>query len=104
MKLLKIRVRSDNKGNMVYPQGLLDINCLEQIYCDDVANNICWFVGAIKDEDLPKIKDMTDVTLLTEQEAEIFTADYDKVDNINPTLGITKVKFIDRVKLREKDL
>lgn len=103
MKLLKIRVRNYPDGKMKYPDNFLNIQCLEHIYCDDIINNICYLVVAIKDEDLLKIKDMSDVQELTEQEAETFTVNYDK-GGINPTLGIEEVKFIDKVKKRNKNL
>jgi hypothetical protein len=80
MKILKIRVRSDAKGTMLYPPGFMDIRCLESIYCDDVGANICWLVVAVEDKDVDKITDLKDVTELTTIEAGTFLEKYDPHD------------------------
>lgn len=79
MKILKIKVLSNNYGEMVYPQGFTSIGCLEHIYCDDVKAGICYLVVAIKDEDILKMSDMTNMQELTEQEAEVFLNEYDPI-------------------------
>ena len=77
MKLLKIRVRSDEKGNMSYPEGFLTFSCLEHIYCDELETGICWLIVLIEDKNLDKITDQKDVEELTVLDAETFTIKYD---------------------------
>jgi len=77
MKLLKIRVRADEKGNMSYPPGFLTFSCLEHIYCDELETGICWLVVLIEDKNLDKITDQKDVEELTVLDAETFTIKYD---------------------------
>lgn len=72
MKILKIRVRSNLDGTMLYPPGFIDIRCLEHKYYDDLATGICWLYVLVKDEDLATIRDLTDVTEITAKEAEDF--------------------------------
>ena len=111
MKILKIMVRADEKGKMLYPPGFLDIKCLENIYCDDVANNICWLVVAIEDKDLDKITDLKDVEEITLVTATTFLEKYDPHDtritdegmvraieiksNLGTPLSATELKAID---------
>ena len=75
MKYLKIRVRADEKGKMLYPQGFTSFQCLEHIYCDDAG--VCNLVVAIDDKNLVKITDMTDVKELTLTEAEVYLDKFD---------------------------
>jgi hypothetical protein len=77
MKLLKIRVRSDEKGNMSYPEGFLTFNCLEHIYCDELETGVCWLVVLVEDKNLEKITDLKDVEELTVLDAETFTDKHD---------------------------
>lgn len=77
MKLLKIRVRADEKGNMSYPEGFLTFSCLEHIYCDELETGICWLVVLVEDKNLGKITDLKDVEELSVLDAETFTDKYD---------------------------
>ena len=77
MKLLKIRVRSDEKGKMIYPEGFLSVNCLEHIYCDELETGICWLVVLVDDKEMDKMADQKDIEELTVLGAETFTDKYD---------------------------
>jgi len=77
MKILKIRVRADEKGKMLYPDGFTTFQCLEHKYCDDLASGICYLVVAIDDKNLDKITDLTDVEELKIADAETFLEKYD---------------------------
>jgi len=77
MKLLKIRVRADEKGNMSYPEGFLTFSCLEHIYCDELETGICWLIVLIEDKNLDKITDMKDVEELTVLDAGTFVDKHD---------------------------
>lgn len=77
MKLLKIRVRADEKGNMSYPEGFLTFSCLEHIYCDELETGICWLVVLVEDKNLGKITDLKDVEELSVLDAETFTDKHD---------------------------
>jgi hypothetical protein len=77
MKLLKIRVRSDEKGKMIYPEGFLGVNCLEHIYCDELETGICWLVVLVNDKELDKMPDQKDIEELTVVDAETFTDKHD---------------------------
>jgi len=77
MKLLKIRVRSDEKGNMSYPPGFLTFSCLEHIYCDELETGICWLIVLIEDKNLGKITNMKDVEELTVLDAGTFVDKHD---------------------------
>ena len=77
MKLLKIRVRSGEKGKMVYPEGFLSVNCLEHIYCDELETGICWLVVLADDKELDKMADQKDIEVLSVLDAETFTDKHD---------------------------
>jgi len=77
MKLLKIRVRSDEKGKMIYPEGFLSVNCLEHIYCDELETGICWLVVLVDDKELDKMLDQKDIEELTVLDAETFVDKHD---------------------------
>jgi hypothetical protein len=77
MKLLKIRVRADAFGGMIYPEGFLSFSCLEYIYCDELETGICWLVVLISDENFDKITDKTDVEEIDVAKAEEFLDKYD---------------------------
>jgi len=77
MKLLKIRVRSDEKGKMLYPEGFITVNCLEHIYCDELETGICWLVVLVDDKETDKMADLKDVEELSVVDAETFTDKHD---------------------------
>ena len=77
MKLLKIRVRADEKGKMIYPEGFLSVNCLEHIYCDELETGICWLVVLVDDKETDKMADQKDIEELTVLEAGTFVDKHD---------------------------
>ena len=97
MKLLKIRVRADEKGNMSYPPGFLTFSCLEHIYCDELETGICWLIVLIEDKNLDKITDMTDVEELTVVDAETFADKHDPRNTV-----ITDEGMIRAIEIRAK--
>jgi len=84
-------------GAMKYPDGFKSINCLEHLYYDDLAAGICWLIAAIKDEDLLKITDMTNVTELTLLEATTLLKEYEP-----KTEEITNEAIIRRLEIKTK--
>lgn len=77
MKLLKIRVRADEKGKMIYPEGFLSVNCLEHIYCDELETGICWLVVLVDDKETDKMADLKDVEELSVVDAGTFVDKHD---------------------------
>ena len=94
MKLLKIRVRADEKGNMSYPEGFLTFSCLEHIYCDELETGICWLIVLIEDKNLDKITDMKDVEELTVLDAGTFVDKHDPHDTEVTDEGIVRAMEI----------
>jgi hypothetical protein len=94
MKLLKIRVRADEKGNMSYPEGFLTFSCLEHIYCDELETGICWLVVLVEDKNLEKITDQKDVEELTVVDAETLTDKYDLRNTVITDEGIVRAMEI----------
>lgn len=77
MKILKIHVRSNEQGTMVYPEGFLTIRPLHMLYCDDESSGICYLLCQVNDEDMAKIKVMDDVEIMTIEDAEAYAATYE---------------------------
>lgn len=95
MKILKIEVLKDNKGECIYPPGFISINCLEHLYYDDLITNKTWLLVLINNIDIDKITDKTKVTELTIVETEILTNQYDPKTEV-----ITDEAKIERLKLK----
>jgi len=94
MKLLKIRVRSDEKGKMIYPEGFLGVICLEHIYCDELETGICWLVVLVDDKELDKMPDQKDVEELTVLDAGTFVDKHDPHDTEVTDEGIVRAMEI----------
>ena len=97
MKILKIRVKADSNGKMIYPQGFLNIPCIEHIYCNELETGLCWLVVFILGEDFVKILDKTDVQEISITEAEAFLDKYDPHDT-----EITDEGMIRAIEIRTK--
>jgi hypothetical protein len=76
MKILNITVPVDSYGNMIYPPGFTNINCLEHLYYDDEDTGVCHLLVLIRDQDLIEIRDMTNVEEVTEADAGVIAAKY----------------------------
>lgn len=96
MKILKIKILSDSfDGKMIYPDGFLSFPCIEHIYCDELETGICWLVVLVNDEDISKIKDMTNITELTIAEAEAFTDRFDpKMEEVTDEVKIRRLEIM----------
>jgi len=93
MKLLKIRLRQTG-NSIIYPEGFLTFSCLEHLYYDDLSTGIAWLMVAIENENLMKIKNMTDVTIIDLVEAEKISNEYNRRTEI----------YTDEIKIKRIDI
>jgi hypothetical protein len=97
MKYLQIRVRSNEKGEMIYPDGFLQVRYLEYLYCDDTLARTTYMLVMIEDKELEKIKVLTDVEEMTKANISIFANSYEPI-----TEQITDEAKVRRLEIKAK--